>query len=201
VTVRSPARRLGVTAAALVLAALVLWTSTRLVWVHAGYRSPLRGFVTLTATGGQVKPELVGFALLALAGIAALIASSGWVRRAVGVLLGVEGLWLVWLAASWLFGPPPMSLGEVTPPAGAVAAGAPVRTAAPLLALLAGFVLVAAAVAMVRWARSMPGLGSRYAAPATARRSPDRDSAWWRALDEGEDPTSGGRAGDPGPRT
>jgi uncharacterized membrane protein (TIGR02234 family) len=195
----TPARRLAGTVLALLLAAFALWSATRLVWLRAGFHSPLRGAVVVSATGSDLRPELAGLALLALAGVAGLVAVAGWPRRLVGVLIGAAGLWAVWLALRWFIGPAPTSFGDVAPPSEAVPDGPPVRTAAPLLVLAAGLLLALAAVAMVRWARGMPGLGSRYAAPAAARRSPDRDGEWWHVLDEGEDPTVGGRTADPGP--
>jgi uncharacterized membrane protein (TIGR02234 family) len=200
----SPARRLTGTVVALGLASVALWSSSRLVWLRADFHSPLRGQLTLTTTGAQLKPELVGLALFALAGIAGLVAVRGWARRLVALLLGLAGVWAVWLAVDWLLGATPGSLGDVVVPAGAVPAGAvpdgPLsRTSAPLLVLAAGALVVIAAVFMVRWAEGMPGLGSRYAAPAAARRSPDREGGWWHALDEGQDPTVRSRTADPGP--
>lgn len=197
----SAARRLGLTVAALVLAAVALWASSRLVWLRGAFHSPLRGGFTLTATGAQVRPEQAGLALLALAGVAGLVAVRGRPRRLVALPLALAGLWALWLGAGWFLGAAPASVGDVAVPSGAVPDGPPSRTAAPLLALAGGALLLAAAATMLRWAERMPGLGSRYAAPATARRAPDRDADWWHALDEGEDPTARGRTGDPGPPT
>jgi uncharacterized membrane protein (TIGR02234 family) len=214
----SPPRRLAAALLALGVAAFLLWLATRLVWLRAAYQSPLRGPVTVGVTGAVLRPELAAIALLAVAAAAAVVATSGWPRRVVGVLVAAAGLWAVRL--SWVWGgglpsaapgtgPGGVPLGELTlggragavgsaVPADAVAVGAPVPTPAALLGLAAGLLLVLAGVGMVCWADAMPRLGARYAAPGTVRRVPDRDSQWWDALDAGEDPTLKGPPGDPG---
>jgi uncharacterized membrane protein (TIGR02234 family) len=200
----TPARRLAVPLLALALAAFGLWLATRLVWLRAAYQSPLRGPVTIQATGAQLRPELAAIALVAVAAAAAIVATSGWARRLVGVLVAVAGGWAVWLSLS-----PgdavPRSAGagsdaalETGPPADAVAVGLPAHTAAPLLGVGAGLLLVAAAAGVLCWANAMPRLGARYAAPGTARRVPDRDTQWWDALDAGQDPTLKSPPVDPG---
>jgi uncharacterized membrane protein (TIGR02234 family) len=204
----SPGRRLAVTLAALALSAFGLWLATRLVWLRTNYQSPLRGALTVPSTGAEVRPELAAVALVAVAAAAAVIATSGWPRRLVGGLVAAAGAWAVWLCWASIVqpavAPAPGSGGGATegsaphPPADAVVVGLPERTAAPLLGVAAGLVLVAAAIGLVCWANSMPRLGSRYAAPGTARRVPDRDSQWWNALDAGEDPTLSRPPTDPG---
>ena len=71
-------------------------------------------------------------------------------------------------------------------------------TAAPWLGVASGLLVAVAGAAVVWWAFRMPRLGARYAAPGTAARVLDRDSAWWDAQDAGEDPTLNGSTGDPG---
>ena len=207
----SPGRRLAVTLAALALSAFGLWLSTRLVWLRTSYQSPLRGALTVQSTGAEVRPELAAVALVAVAAAAAVVATSGWPRRLVGGLVAVAGAWVVWLCWAAIVqpavAPAPGSGGGPAdgpassaphPPADAVVVGLPERTAAPLLGVAAGLVLLAAAIGLVCWANAMPRLGSRYAAPGTARRVPDRDSQWWNALDAGEDPTLSRPPTDPG---
>ena len=204
------ARRLAATLLALGVAAFALWLATRLVWLRAAYHSPLRGPVSVEVTGAVLRPELAAIALLAVAAAAAVVATSGWPRRLVGVLVAAAGLWAVRL--SWVWGGAGPGAGPVaelaegsrvngagaTVPADAVAVGEPVTTAAAALGLAAGLLLVLAGIGMVCWADAMPRLGARYAAPGTVRRVPDRDSQWWDALDAGEDPTLKGPPGDPG---
>ena len=205
----TPARRLSAALLALGVAAFALWLATRLVWLRAVYQSPLRGSVTVDVTGALLRPELAAIALLAVAAAAATVATSGWARRLVGVLVAAAGLWAVGLSWVWGGAAPAVPVAELSGadrvggsaplvPADAVAAGEPVTTAAALLGLGAGLLLVLAGIGMVCWADAMPRLGARYAAPGTARRVPDRDSQWWDALDAGEDPTLKGPPGDPG---
>lgn len=194
----SPARRLAVTVLSLLLAALLLWVCTRTVWLRVDFAGSLRGPVTVPVTGAQLRPELGALGLAAVAAVAALIATGGWVRRALGVLVTLGGGWALWLAASVLFGSGP---DAAVPPPGsdAVPIGVPVRTGAPLLAAGAAVLLLVAGVSTVCWARSMPGMGRRYGAPATARAAPDPDREWWSALDSGDDPTLRAPGTDPGP--
>jgi len=203
----TPARRLSAALLALGVAAFALWLATRLVWLRAAYQSPLRGSVTVQATGAQLRPELAAIALVAVAAAAAIVATSGWARRLVGVLVAAAGGWAVWLSLAPGDAVPgdavPGRAGSGTalesgPPADAVAVGLPAHTAAPLLGIGAGLLLVAAAVGVVCWANAMPRLGARYAAPGTARRVPDRDTQWWDALDAGQDPTLKSPPADPG---
>jgi uncharacterized membrane protein (TIGR02234 family) len=200
------ARRLAVTLLGLALAAFGLWLATRLVWLRTAYQSPLRGSVTVQATGAQLRPELAAIALVAVAAAAAVVATSGWARRLVGVLVAAAGVAAVWLSLSpgdaargtGAGGTTAVAGGATGPPADAVAVGLPAHTVAPLLGVGAGLLLVAAAVGMVCWANAMPRLGARYAAPGTARRVPDRDTQWWDALDAGQDPTLKSPPADPG---
>jgi uncharacterized membrane protein (TIGR02234 family) len=198
----TPARRLTVVLLSLAVAALGLWVATRLVWLRVSYQSPLRGLVTAQATGAQIRPELGAFALLAIAAVAAVVATGGWPRRVLGALVVAAGGWAVWQCVSWLLGGGVGPLAELPlqphPPGDAVLTGAPSRTPASLLGLAAGLLLLAAGAAVVCWARAMPKLGGRYAAPGTSARAKDRDSEWWTAMDAGEDPTVKGPRADPG---
>lgn len=197
----TPARRLTATLLALALAALGLWVATRLVWLRASYQSALRGAITTQATGADVRPELGAVAMLAIAAVAAVVATGGWPRRVLGVVVAAAGGWATWQSVTILVGSPAGWFAYAPLPPGpssdAVASGSPVRTAAPLLALGAAVLLVAAGVAIVGWARAMPRLGARYSAPGASAPVRDRDTEWWKALDAGEDPTLKGPGPDP----
>jgi uncharacterized membrane protein (TIGR02234 family) len=192
----TPARRLAVTVLSLGVAALLLWCASRAQWMHAEFASPLRGTVRLSASGAQVHAELSAVALLLVAIVAALVASSGWVRRIVGVLTGAVALWLLWLGLDWFVGSAPVWPADApAPPAESVAAGITVASIGAALVVVAGGLAVVAAVLMIGWSRAMPAMGRRYAASAPVVREDD----WWNALDMGNDPTTGGRGTDPGP--
>jgi hypothetical protein len=161
---RSP-RTLGAVCAGLAVSAALLWGASAVVWTEG-------------RTGAQVAPSLTGVALLALAGVAGVLAAGGIVRRLVGGLLAVAGA------------------GQAVAAAVALGSGG---TSAPLLAVAGGAVLLVAGVLVVLRERRLPKLGARYAAAGDRRVPRDPDRAAWEALDAGEDPTAGpGGEGDDG---
>jgi hypothetical protein len=156
-SVRSP-RALLVACAGLAAAAVLLWGASAAVW--SGER-----------TGAQVTPSLTGVALLALAGVAGVVATAGVLRRLVGVLLAaagtVEGVVALQALVSTADG-----------------------TAAPLLAVAGSAVLLAVGVLVLLREPRLPRFGARYAAPGDRRVELDPDRAAWQALDAGRDPTA-----------
>lgn len=157
-------RTLGAVCAGLAASAGLLWGASAVVWEPGAGR-----------TGAEVAPSLTGVALLALAGVAGVLATGGVGRRIVGGLLAAAGAVQTVAALVTLAG-----------------AGTP----APLLAVAGGALLVAAGVLVVVREPRLPRLGARYAAPGAARRRPaDPDRAAWEALDAGEDPTAAPRGG------
>ena len=203
-------RTLGLTAVVLAVAALALWGSSRGTWVSATWSDPLRGTVVATASGAETEPVLVPWALLALAAIAGVLATSGWGRRLVGVVVALAGLVAVWRAGAGFVAPEPAALPAAARRPGTVA-GVESAVGWPLLAAF-GAVLMLTAGAVVTWrAGTLPRLGARYEAPrlgATAASTPaaattgdpappvrvDADRQLWDALDEGRDPTDTGEA-------
>ncbi|MEJ2870139.1 Trp biosynthesis-associated membrane protein [Actinomycetospora sp. OC33-EN08] len=183
-------RLLGLAVAGLLLAAVALWGASRGTWLSATWDVPLRGRLVVTATGADTEPVLVPWALLALAAIGGLLATSGRGRRAVGVVVGLAGLWALLRALSGLAAPPADAL-----PAAARRAGRVVDVSAsvvwPLLGGLGGLLLVGVGVLVALRGAVMPRLGARYDAPGAARPRPaDEDRSLWEALDAGEDPTA-----------
>jgi hypothetical protein len=175
-------RALGVACLGLAASAALLWGASAVVWYRgAGHASGTAGGPT---DGATAMPSLTGVALLALAGIAALVATSGYIRRALACLLGLAGGATAVFAAVDLVAPP-----------------APGVTGAPLLAVAGGVVLLAVGVFVLLREPRMARLGARYAAAAARQAPSDPDRAAWAALDEGRDPTvdsddpGGGRAG------
>ena len=158
---------------ALVVAAGLLWAASALAWASPG-RTSTGGAVA----GSSAPSALTGVALLALAGIAAVVATSGVARRAVGVLLGVAGV--VVLVAT----------------VGAVLAAKAVVGTGPLLAAGGGLVLAAVGSVVVARERRLARLGARYAAEGSRSAPADPDRAAWLALDEGRDPTADPAAAD-----
>jgi uncharacterized membrane protein (TIGR02234 family) len=191
-------RLLGLAVVGLLLGALALWGASRGTWLTATWEVPLRGNVVATATGADTEPVLVPWALLALAAIGGLLATSGWGRRAVGVIVGVAGLWALLQAVSGLAAPAPALLPAPARQAGR-ALGVQVTLVWPLLAALGGLLLLAAGALVAARGSLMPRLGARYDAPTgRARARPlDDERSLWDALDAGEDPTSGPPGGHP----
>lgn len=164
----------------LVLGAGALWLSSRLTWSWERQLTPLRGTVTVTRNGGDISTALVPLALVSLAAVAAVLAIGGWWRRVVGVLIGIAGLAAVWSGltdVSTVFAAHPDGY-----PRSQVLSGHG-------LAVLAGLLVVAAAVLVVRNADRMPRLGGSYQTPSAAKRRKDPDAELWQALSEGRDPT------------
>jgi uncharacterized membrane protein (TIGR02234 family) len=166
----------------LALASLLLWLSSLMTWSWSQRSDPLAGVVTTRLTGAERETALVPLALLALALIAAVVATGGVVRRVVGVVVGLVGVGTVWMGfdgANEIFTRHPAGYPAVT-----IAAGHGV-------ALLAGLAVTLAGVLLVRSGHRMPRLGGRYQAPAQAKKAADPDRELWQALDSGSDPTAG----------
>jgi hypothetical protein len=158
-----------------------LWLASRLTWSWSRELTPLRGTVVVTEDGAHVATALVPLAVLALAAIAAVLAIGGWWRRLVGALVGIAGLATIWVGANGLpavFGAHPTGY-----PLSQVVSG-------HALTIVAGCLIVAAAVIVVRNAAGMPRLGGNYQTPSAARARRDPDSELWQALSEGRDPTA-----------
>ena len=162
-------RPLWIVVGALLGAAVALWASSRLAWSTAVVRHPGTDVTTVVNRLGADSKPLVPLALLALAGVAAAVAVSGWPRRLLGVLLGAAGAGTIALAV-------PGSTDFV--PWGRILAGA------------GGLLMIAAGVLLVRFSGRMPRLGAAYQRDNTERSSDDADHEMWRALSLGKDPTT-----------
>lgn len=164
--------------------AALLWGTSRMTWQWATHFSDLRGTVVDSSDGGSVETGLVPLAVVYLATIAATLATGGWVRRALGVLVVLAGLAALWLG-----------LHRISAVFSDQDAGFPLGTVltAHLLAVLAGIAGVVAGVVLVRHAARMPRMGAKYQAPAASqkarRANKDPDTALWDELSEGNDPT------------
>jgi hypothetical protein len=154
---------------------LAVWSATRDWAVLVTARPAPLPAVTEVRSGGDAAPGATAFALVGLAGAAALLAARGVARTAVGVLLLLSGVGIAVGGASVLTG-------------GVAAGPADVRlTAAWPVLCVAGGVLVALGglVAVIR-GRRWSALGRRYEAPSAHAAPADP----WEALDRGEDPTA-----------
>ncbi len=193
-----PERRGGklllLAAVGLAVSAGLLWAGSATVWLRV---APARG-AAVELTGAQVAPWLGGVALLALAGVAALVATGGVLRRVVGVLLVLVGAGVLAFGLSALVTDPYATDAPASalpqPPSGAsvdeLRYQPTQRTPAPLLPVAGAGVLLAVGALVAVRERRLPRLGSRYAAPGERPVERDPDRAAWRELDAGRDPTA-----------
>jgi hypothetical protein len=175
-TATSTPRLLGLACAGLVVSAGALWGASEAVWYRVGTTVAGRAGQLVDVTGAQVHPSLGGVALLALAGIAGLVATGGLLRRVVGGLLALAGAAVAGAAVVSLL---PFA-----------ADGPTATTPAPWLAVLGGAVLLAVGLVVLVRERRLPRLGARYAAPGARPAPADPDRAAWQDLDAGRDPTN-----------
>ncbi|MEC3980043.1 Trp biosynthesis-associated membrane protein [Amycolatopsis sp. H20-H5] len=164
---------------ALLLGSAALWGASRLVWFAEFRTAGVRGVVLDQVKGADRAGALVPLAILALAGIAGLIATGGWPRRVLGAVLALAGVAAVWTGVDG---------ARIS----GFADGLPVTQLllSRGLAVLGGILLAVGGLAAVKGAGRMPKLGARYSAPGAKRAARDPDTELWEALSEGEDPTT-----------
>jgi len=151
-------RELAAACALTLAGALVVLLAGGQRWVPAHLADP--------TTGSRLAPAAHALALVALAGVVALLAARRWGRIVVGAALVVTGVVIASVAV------PRLGTAGVLWPA---------------LTRLGGLLVLAAGALTVFRGRTWPALGARYDAPAA--RPTDADA--WAALDRGEDPTAG----------
>ncbi len=163
---------------ALLLGALALWGASRMVWFAEFRDEGVRGTVLYTEPGEQRATALVPLALLALAGVAGAVATGGWLRRALGIVLVLAGAAGVWNGVDGI------KFGGFAPglPGTEIVLG-------HLIAVLGGILVALGGLAAIKWAGAARKLGARYAAPGAKAARKDPDTELWEALSEGDDPT------------
>jgi hypothetical protein len=185
-----------------VAASAALFAGTRTWLVETTPRPAPQPELVSHLSGGSLVPLLPALGLVALAGAGGLVATRGWARSAVGVLLAAAGLGLVYVERSVLTRPG-IALGWV------------------VLATVAGIGVAIVGAFTLRNGRHWPVMGARYerarpgqpigaGAPPDGDEGPDDrlaegtrgaeaaigaphdgDTGWWDAIDRGEDPTKG----------
>ena len=177
-------RRLVLAGAALGSAGLVL--SAGRVWATASVRIPALGVRPARLTGHDLGVQSTAAVLLALAGIVvAVTVARPLLRRAGGGLLALGGV-VALTSALAADGQVPATARADLPGATGAPVGAQM-SAWPVLAVLAGALLLVAGGLAVAAAGRWSGLGRRYDAASAPR--PATESDLWHALDRGEDPT------------
>ncbi|MFD1826629.1 MULTISPECIES: Trp biosynthesis-associated membrane protein [Mumia] len=150
----------------------------------------------VSVNGNEALPVVGGLALVALAGIVAVLASRGRVRTAVGVVVTLASLAAavaVALGGDAVHDALVTSLAESPAMAGDAALQSRLADEASTTAwrwacLVSLLVSAAAGAAVVRWGRAWPSMGSRYESVGQQRAETVDDDPW-KALDRGEDPT------------
>ncbi|MBL7256631.1 Trp biosynthesis-associated membrane protein [Paractinoplanes lichenicola] len=181
---KSGARRAYLLAivACLAGAGIAAYGATRTWSVEITPRPEMSDLRTVRA-GVDVAPWVMGLALVGLAGAGALLATHGWLRRALGGLITLAG---VGVAISAIAGRAGLDTGE------AGAGG----TVWPIACVLGGVIVALGGVTAARLGHTWPRMSARYdRKPAVASREdaglnkPVDSRAAWDSLDRGDDPT------------
>lgn len=193
-------RRYGAFALALLMdlvgAGVALLMATR-TWqtITTPRPAPLHDDV-LSVSGRTVDSAPTALALVALAGVVAVLATRGVLRRAVGAVLVVTGGALVWRAIT-SFGAVSTQRARAlvrdhhaTVDAAAVVPRVETHALWPVVTLICG-IAVAAAGAFIAWrGHTWQVMSARYEAPPSVADDPAKTAAnLWTALDRGDDPT------------
>lgn len=141
---------------------------------------------TVEVTGAALAPLASAAAVVALAGVLAVLVARSWGRRVVGLLVLVVAAAGLVQVGSVLADRVGRARAWWAVEVGAAAQTATAATTAwSVVAAGALLVLVVAGVVVLARAGAWAGLSGRYETPGRATPSGDP----WRALDEGEDPT------------
>ncbi|MET7773595.1 TIGR02234 family membrane protein [Nocardia sp. NPDC005366] len=187
------------------LAAAAMWGSARLTWVTVSSTDGLTEARTDELDGSDWFGALTPLALVLLAAIAAVLATRGWLRRMVGVLIGLVAAVTAVPSFALLTG------SGATDERAATLAELPGRAtvtevvAAPMpawLTLAAAVAAFVAAVLLARMPRETAQLSGKYDNPVFRRAAATEqvtradapaaglsERVLWDALDAGTDPT------------
>lgn len=196
--------RIEFTAALVVLAigaATILLCATRAWQTLTTPRSRPFADDVLAVSGRTIDAAPTALALVALAGVVAVIATRGVLRRVVGALVALAGLASIWRCISAMSAVSPSRARAIVhdkhPHVVQSDALGPVVVTHPtwgVLSIIAGVLVVVAGVVIAvrggRWA----AMSARYDAPAAPGVDPEQeraraDASLWTALERGEDPT------------
>ena len=204
-------RGYGLALAVLAVGGVLLLLAHGRTWASAAVGGSGLPTVQASLTGSDINPAGTAVAVLALAGVAGLLATRRVGRVLIGLLLVLAGALSVVTAAQFGVGRPgTLADGDsltvvVTDHVGVDAVGGTVAVTGWWIAALVGGALVAAAglLAIVRSSR-WPQLGRRYeratsplgggTGSADTRPAPRHESAWDQ-MDRGVDPTVGSGSG------
>lgn len=150
----------------------------------------------LHVSGRTVDAGPTALAVVAIAGLVAVLATRGVARRVVGVLLLLAGLGLVWrsVAAVRAIGMGrAQSLAASKHPGITLGTHVEVHLQWPILSAIAGGLVVAAGALIASRGHRWAGMSSRYEPPSGSDDRARADATMWAAIERGDDPTSGGQ--------
>jgi uncharacterized membrane protein (TIGR02234 family) len=161
----------------------------------------------LQLSGRTVDAAPTALALVALAGVIAVIATRGWARRLVGAVVAVAGVLLVWRSLDGLSAvSQERARAFVADKHSAVELGSVARIAVhgawAWLSAVCGVVIVGAGLLTVWRGQKWRAMGAKYERAAAVDDEQARQRAnasLWTALERGEDPTSHGESHGYGP--
>ncbi|GAA1071273.1 hypothetical protein GCM10009642_00500 [Nocardiopsis metallicus] len=190
-------REYGVSMLALAAGAALMLAASGRIWATGELSSPGPvAAVPVDITGTDLTGALSGLGWAGLAGIAGLYAARSWMRRVVGLLIAVCGVFA--LTSLWSATRPGVLADAVlalaTDTAGAAqGAGAPeLHAPGPAMGAAGAVLLILTGLIAVVRAPAWPGMGNRYDRDAAPRpRQAQTPADLWKSLDAGEDPTLG----------
>ena len=187
-----------------VAAGAVMFFAASGTWASVEVAPPGMTADTVEVSGSSAVPLVGAMAFVVMAGSVAVVASGGWLRRAIGVVIVLAGCAAAFAVVT-AGGAVDDSLHDEVASSTSMTGGAgqedalgrkadttPWRWAAFAGALVAIGIGGAVAARGGDW----PRMGQRYEAPGARRERPetpaeDRDVGdLWKALDDGEDPTA-----------
>ncbi|HZY77282.1 MAG TPA: TIGR02234 family membrane protein [Jatrophihabitantaceae bacterium] len=164
----------------------------------------------LQVAGRTVDAAPTALALVALAGVIAVLATKSWPRRVVGVVVALAGVGLIWRSLTGLRAlsvsraralvqdkHPGIQLGSAVPQVS-------VHSGWAVLSCVCGVVVLLAGVLVASRGHRWGGMSAKYDAPVDDGTAADRqdsaedaerarlraDASLWSALDRGDDPTN-----------
>ncbi|MGW4772768.1 TIGR02234 family membrane protein [Nocardia sp. NPDC004278] len=219
--VESPKRKYPVGAIVLLaIAAAALWGSSRMTWVTVSSTDGLTEPRTDRLNGGVWFGALTPLALVLLAAIAAVLATRGWLRRMVGVLIGLVAAVtavpaFALLTRSGATAARAATLAEL--PGRATVTQVVTSQFPAVLSLVGALAAFTAGVLLARMPQDTARLSGKYDNPVfrraaateqvTRQRTDDADATpgqlservLWDALDAGTDPTEESSGRTPAP--
>lgn len=177
------------------LGAAVALLATRQQWSE-GTASVAGGAFPLTAKGSDVTGVPAALAIVGLAALVAVFAVRRSGRYAVAAVLALSGVGT--LVAALLGASDSAALDQQAAQVSgdtSATVDALSHTAWPYVAAAGGALILLAGLLALRYGRLWPAMSGRYERSGAARQrrgaDPDRPEDLWKALDRGEDPTTG----------